>query len=355
VTAFPKIKIEVPIWTALSMSGASKRPSLVPGKSENKLVHTESGIMLVTPVETEHHDIDVLVLAHQESTFDEHHSIEQTQGHSYTARPNFAHYASEHGAQVHHLANEDIPEAVAAYVGPLARDAIKSNGKFTIALSGGSMPKVLGAALPSIDTDWRKWHVFFADERCVELTHDDSNYKACREHFLSKVAIPDAQVYKIDPALPPDEAAVAYTAHLTAVFGDTPEAMPSFDLMMLGMGPDGHTASLFPGHELLEERGKVVAGISDSPKLPPCRITLTLPVLNNAKEVCFIATGSSKAALLPGVLLLHSTSELPCALVRPPRGALHWFVDDDATALLSAEGGEGLPRRRKVRGASMAV
>jgi 6-phosphogluconolactonase len=133
----------------------------------------------------------------------------------------------------------DLAKAVAEYVGPLARDAIATRGKFTIALSGGSMPKVLGAddGLQALNTDWSKWHVFFSDERCVELTHDDSNYKACADNFLSKVGVPDNQIYKIDASLSPDEAAVAYAAHLASVFGESTSSLPEFDLMMLGMGP----------------------------------------------------------------------------------------------------------------------
>ena len=195
-------------------------------------------------------------------------------------------------ATLHCHTKDELAKEVALYVGPIAHEAIASRGLFTIALSGGSMPKMLGAAdgLCSLKTDWSKWHVFFSDERCVELTHEDSNYKACSEHFLAKVGIPDNQVYKLDSSLSPADAAVAYTEHLAAVFG---YSYPAFDLMMLGMGPDGHTASLFPGHPLVGERILQVAAITDSPKPPANRITLTLPVLNNSRQVCFIATGDS--------------------------------------------------------------
>ena len=167
------------------------------------------------------------------------------------------------------------------------------------------------------------------------------------------MAISDSQIYKIDPALAPDEAALAYATQIAAVFGE--DGLPSFDLMLLGMGPDGHTASLFPNHKLLEERDAIVASISDSPKPPPCRITLTLPVINNSREVCFIATGESKAELLPEIVKPGSTSELPCALVHAPRGRLTWFVDDAAAALLPEPGDDALPKGRAARGVSMAV
>ena len=131
---------------------------------------------------------------------------------------------------VHQHLKAELPRAVAEYVGPLARQAISERGKFTVALSGGSMPKALGAddGLRSLDTDWASWHVFFSDERLVDLTHDDSNYKACKEHFLSKVDIPEEQIYKIDSSLSAEDAAVAYQAHLKTVFG---EGMPTFDLV----------------------------------------------------------------------------------------------------------------------------
>jgi 6-phosphogluconolactonase len=159
-------------------------------------------------------------------------------------------------AQVHKLDGSEIGAAVAQYVSELATAAIAANGKFTIALSGGSMPKVLGQGLPGLKMEWDKWHVFFSDERCVALDHDDSNYKACAEHFLSKVPIPAEQIYCLDPTLAdkPEEAAADYAQKMQSVFGDD----GTFDLILLGMGPDGHTASLFPGHALVNESSKYV-------------------------------------------------------------------------------------------------
>ena len=248
---------------------------------------------------------------------------------------------------IHVPSAADLPRRIAEYVAPLADQAIAERGRFTVALSGGSMPKVLGGdgGLASLDTDWSKWFVFFSDERCVDWTHEDSNYKACAEHFLSKVGIPDAQIYKNDASVPPDQAAVAYGRHVANVFGDS---LPSFDLMMLGMGPDGHCASLFPGHSLVKEDQLHVASITDSPKPPPERITLTLPVLNNSKHVCFIATGDSKAALLPEILLPGTQSQLPSALVRPASGNLHWFIDDAAAAQLRLSPNQEVHRRTRL-------
>jgi 6-phosphogluconolactonase len=247
---------------------------------------------------------------------------------------------AKQGANVH-VITEDLAGAVASYVLAVANRSIAATGRFTVALSGGSMPKVLGAGLPALDSDWSKWHVFFSDERCVALEDDDSNYKACNDSFLSKVGIPAEQIYTIDPTLvsDPEAAAAAYRQALAAVFGDD---LPAFDLMMLGMGPDGHTASLFPGHPLVQEAGTSVASITDSPKPPATRITLTLPVLNNSTDVCFIATGGSKAELLPDVF--SAGTELPCGLVQPSSGNLHWFVDADASAQCSIVDGKFVNR-----------
>ena len=220
-------------------------------------------------------------------------------------------------------------------------------GKFVIALSGGSLPKLLAQGLLeySSQIDWSTWHVFFADERYVAAGHADSNLAACQEAFLSdpRVAIPSDQVYGLDHSLPLPESAAAYQANLVRVAraaDAAPGAAPRFDLVMLGMGPDGHTCSLFPGHALLGETAAWVAPISDSPKPPPERITLTYPVLNAAGRVFFLATGGSKADVLPKVtcsaadLLAQGEAALPAGRVRPASGKLVWFVDTDAAAKL---------------------
>mmetsp|Transcript_37370 Transcript_37370/g.97967 ORF Transcript_37370/g.97967 Transcript_37370/m.97967 type:complete len:256 (-) Transcript_37370:66-833(-) len=210
---------------------------------------------------------------------------------------------------------------------------------FTVAISGGSLPKLLAAGLVGPDAvpeaagiDWAKWHVFFADERHVALDHDDSNYLACKQVLFDKVPIKPEQIYAIDAAVPVADAAKKYEADLKSVFGDaiSAAAPPAFDLILLGMGPDGHTASLFPGHALLAEASALVAPITDSPKPPPERITLSLPAINAAKAVAFVCTGASKALNLAKIL--SGQEPLPAGLVVPKAGTLTWFVDDDAAA-----------------------
>uniref|UniRef100_A0A667GG90 6-phosphogluconolactonase n=1 Tax=Lynx canadensis TaxID=61383 RepID=A0A667GG90_LYNCA len=152
-------------------------------------------------------------------------------------------------------------------------------------------------------------------------------------HLLSRLPIPDSQVITINPQLPVEEAAEDYAKKLRQAFqGD---AIPVFDLLILGVGPDGHTCSLFPDHPLLQEREKIVAPISDSPKPPPERVTLTLPVLNAARTVIFVATGEGKAAVLKRILEAKEENPLPAALVQPHTGKLCWFLDEAAARLLT--------------------
>ncbi|MBE7474072.1 MAG: hypothetical protein DPW09_30125 [Anaerolineae bacterium] len=263
---------------------------------------------------------------------------------------------------------EDLGQAAAAHVAEIAAEAIPARGRFTVALSGGSLPQLLGSALVKQATDWSAWHVFWADERCVPLTHPDSNYVLAQQHLFAHIPIPPGQIHAPDTSLDPAQTAAAYQHTLAHLFDlhpplpqpsnpstslrtslpssnlptlqpsnpppSNPPALPQFDLILLGMGEDGHTASLFPGHPLLQEAGRWVAPIFDSPKPPPQRITLTLPVLNNARHVAFITAGSGKADILPQVFAAGST--LPAHLVQPTSGHLDWFVDEAAAAKLKA-------------------
>ncbi|MCK6623937.1 MAG: 6-phosphogluconolactonase [Anaerolineae bacterium] len=242
---------------------------------------------------------------------------------------------------------QELGQAAAAHVAQIAAEAIPARGRFMVALSGGSLPQLLGPALVKQASDWSAWHVFWADERCVPLTHPDSNYILAKQYLFDHVPIPPGQIHAPDTALDPTQTAAAYETALAQVFTippsipqpeepllqpSNPPPLPQFDLILLGMGEDGHTASLFPGHPLLQETERWVAPIFDSPKPPPQRITLTLPVLNNARHVAFITAGSGKAGILPQVFAAGST--LPAHLVQPTSGHLDWFVDEAAAAKL---------------------
>jgi 6-phosphogluconolactonase len=230
----------------------------------------------------------------------------------------------------------ELSAAVAAHVALLAAHATAERGRFTVALSGGSLMDIISPELVASplcdDVNWSAWHVFWADERCVPLTSPESNFGVANRQLFRKVPIPRDQLHNIDDTLGPAEAADAYEAMLANVFHPGAGRLPRFDLILLGIGKDGHTASLFPQHPLLNERQRWVAPVFDAPKPPPKRITLTLPVINNARHVVFVATGTDKAPIVSEVLgsCIHRP-RLPAQLISPSNGELQWFLDQAAS------------------------
>jgi len=231
-------------------------------------------------------------------------------------------------------ANE-LVESLATFIVKLQKDSIDKKGRFTVAISGGSLPKQLKGLINNTSVKWDKWQVFYADERAVPLDHPDSNHKLCFDELFSKVPIPSTNIHTLDPSLLEDmeELSDHYEKELIREFAQKDSArFPVFDLILLGIGPDGHTASLFPGHELLAEEDRWVAYIEDSPKPPPKRITLTYPVINHAAQVAFVATGEGKVDMLSNILDKPEEG-LPASRVKPVYpGQLYWFVDDAASA-----------------------
>ncbi|XP_068605464.1 6-phosphogluconolactonase [Brachionichthys hirsutus] len=228
----------------------------------------------------------------------------------------------------------ELGPALARLVTSRAETAIVSRGRFTLALSGGSLASTLSRellALPGLDCS--RWLVGFCDERLVPVEDPESTYGQYKSMLFSKVNIPESGVLAISPSLPVEECAEDYARKLKEAFPE--DGFPVFDLLLLGMGPDGHTCSLFPGHPLLEENQKVVAPIKDSPKPPPQRVTLTLPAVNSARCVAFVSTGESKAPVLKEVLEGRAGPALPAARVVPNNGELLWLVDDAAAASLT--------------------
>jgi 6-phosphogluconolactonase len=209
----------------------------------------------------------------------------------------------------------------------LAAEAIAVHGQFVVALSGGSTPRATYVLLASDEfaarVDWSRVYIFWGDERCVPPDHPDSNYRMAREALLDKIPIPTGNVHRIRGEWPPDQAAVAYQAELEVVLG----AGGRFDLILLGMGVDGHTASLFPGTAAMHEQTRwVVAHYVD--KLSMWRITLTPVVINAAAHVTFMVSGAGKAERLREVLAgPYQPDILPAQIVRPPDGRLLWLVD----------------------------
>ena len=234
---------------------------------------------------------------------------------------------------------EELSAATAGRVAVLAAQATERRGRFTVALSGGSLMETVGPQLvasPLCDeVNWSAWHVFWADERCVPLTSLESNYGVADRLLLRQVPIPSSQVHAVNPALGASKAAEAYESILREEFRPGAGRLPRFDLILLGVGEDGHTASLFPDSPLLRETRRWAAPVLDAPKPPPERVTLTLPVINNARHVLFVAGGAGKKSILAEVLGpgLHR-SRLPAELVSPSDGDLQWFVDEAAAGNL---------------------
>ena len=222
-------------------------------------------------------------------------------------------------------------KAAEQFVG-LARRAIAARGRFAVALSGGSTPKALYSLLATAEfskqLDWRQIHLFFGDERCVAPDHAESNYRMVAASLLAKIAIPDENVQRMAGELAPEAAAAAYAEQLTGFFAVKENQPPRFDLIFLGLGEDGHTASLFPESSALTDTDRWVTATYVA-KLKAHRLTLTFPAINNAAQISFLIAGQSKAALVKSILT-GQNSEAPAARIKPSHGKLTWFVTEDA-------------------------
>ena len=214
--------------------------------------------------------------------------------------------------------------------------AIDARGRFSMALAGGSTPRATYRRLASepyrSKIDWALGHVFWGDERCVPPTHPHSNYAMAYESLLSKVPIPDENVHRVQGEGNAEGAARAYAGELQRFFGT---ALPRFDLVLLGMGSDGHTASLFPGSAVLDEMERAVVVVSaDYQHRPSCRVTLTPVAISAARVVMFLVTGGQKASMVQRVLEGPPRS-FPAQFIRPVNGELYWLLDAAAASQLS--------------------
>ena len=219
----------------------------------------------------------------------------------------------------------------------VGRSAIGAQGRFTVALSGGSTPKALYSLLATnyATFPWNRVFLFFGDERHVPPTDPESNYRMVNEALLTKITIPSENVFRVSGENPDALAAAAdYEAQVRRFFALKPSEFPRFDLILLGVGPDGHTASLFPDSEALEEKTRLVVA-NWVAKFNTHRITFTFPVLNHANEVMFMATGADKANMLHQILEGKNTPPLPSQRVLPSEGKLLWLLDEAAAAKLS--------------------
>lgn len=228
-----------------------------------------------------------------------------------------------------------LAHAAAELFVTLSKPAVAEQGRFTVALSGGSTPKALYQLLArepyANQIEWPHVHIFWGDERCVPADHPDSNYRMARETFLQSVPLLPENIHPIHGDIDPAQASAEYEQQLRIFFGN---GLPVFDLILLGMGDDGHTASLFPGTAAIHEQNRWVIGHYVE-KLETWRLTLTPPVINAAVQVTFLVVGKSKAERLRDVLKgPYQPDVLPSQIVKPTEGRLVWLVDEEAATLL---------------------
>lgn len=231
--------------------------------------------------------------------------------------------------------SDDLGRRAAEAVLESARRPASPNGMFTIALSGGNTPRALFSALatpPFRDSmPWAQTQVFFSDERFVPATSSDSNYHSAEETLLSKVPVPDRFVHRVATEdIAPDESAAIYEEGIRRVLEAAPSQIPRFDLILLGLGDDGHTASLFPDTAALNAMDALVVP-NFVPRLDAWRITFTYPLINAARRVMFLVSGSSKA---PVVARVMAGEPLPASRVQPTDGELLWVLDPGAASQL---------------------
>ncbi|GJN11099.1 hypothetical protein PR202_ga29265 [Eleusine coracana subsp. coracana] len=243
---------------------------------------------------------------------------------------------------------DEMSTDLAEYISQISEISVKERGYFAIALSGGPLVSFLGklCEAPYNKTlDWSKWYIFWSDERAVAKNHVESNYKLTKEGFLSKVPVLNGHVYSINDNATVEDAATDYEfvirqlVKARTIGVSESNDCPKFDLILLDMGSDGHVASLFPNHPALELKDDWVTYITDSPELPPERITFTLPVINSASNIAILATGNDKAKAVQ-LAISDSTEDpdtplsLPARMVQLTDGKLIWFLDKSAASSL---------------------
>jgi 6-phosphogluconolactonase len=240
-----------------------------------------------------------------------------------------------------------LARRTAQYFSEMVSEAVADQNVARIAVSGGSTPKAAFQLLADSNEPWRsrmpwdKLDLYFVDERTVPPDHPDSNYRMTREALLDHVPLPCSQVHRIPGELDPEVAAAQYEAELRNSFRLEGAESPRFDLISLGMGPDGHCASLFPHTKAIHEMSRLVTA-NEVPQLNTWRITLTWPVINHARSVFFLIAGGDKAERVREVFMGPRDPErLPSQLIWPASGILTLFLDKAAAAHLPPTNGEG--------------
>jgi 6-phosphogluconolactonase len=235
---------------------------------------------------------------------------------------------------------EELAEVAAEMFASVATAAVTARGVARVAISGGGTPKAMFELLADrgqphfARVPWEKLELFWVDERCVPPTHEESNYRMTNEAMLSHVPLPAAQIHRMEGELDPQVAASRYEAEIRTAFRLEGAETPVFDLVLLGMGDDGHTASLFPHTEALNEMGRLVVA-NHVPQKDAWRITLTWPVINRGREVAFLIEGEAKAQVVADVFLgAYDPESKPSQLIRPASGRLTLLLDAAAASKL---------------------
>lgn len=237
-------------------------------------------------------------------------------------------------------ASQAVAAAAAQLFADATEQAVTARGVARVAISGGSTPKAMFALLadpsqPFVGSiPWSRLHLYWVDERCVPPTDDESNFRMTNEVMLSKVPLPSEQVHRMEGELDPEEAANRYESVLRNSMRLEGAESPAFDLLLLGMGDDGHTASLFPHTAALEEIVRLTVA-NHVPQKNTWRLTLTASVINQARQVCFLIEGSAKSEVLAEVLTgPRDPDRLPAQLIRPSNGKLRFLLDSAAASAL---------------------
>ena len=231
---------------------------------------------------------------------------------------------------------ETLSHRAASIFVSTSRNSIATKKRFPVAISGGSTPRrlctLLGSEAYGDQVDWQRVHFFWADERCVPKNDEASNFRTAFNTLLSKVALPDENIHRIKGEEAPDQAARDYEEEIRRFFKGS--GWPGFDLVILGVGEDGHTASLFPDSKSLEETVRLAIPVYlEEPGKN--RITLTLPVLNHANQILFLVAGFSKAGVLSEIFGGKERRKLlPSGLINPLRGSMIWLIDQEAAGKL---------------------
>lgn len=242
-----------------------------------------------------------------------------------------------------HITVKDTPTDLAGTAVDIfrmsANECIAKNGRFLVAISGGTTPRLFHRMLvqePYVsEIPWDKMHIFWVDERCVPENDTASNYGASKKDFLNRTPISKTQFYPMPGRLPPEDGARKYQKTLMEFFHLKYGQFPTFDLIFLGTGKDGHTASLFPGQKALDEMERLVISVKGGEPYVS-RLTMTFPVLNHAKKIIFIVSGKNKADIVK-TILESPKARLPAQRIQPLNGTITWLLDRESASILSKE------------------